>query len=148
MIIPLPSQWSSRPNTRTHGSYFSDRLDAEEKGLELPSGIAVSGRNARCIDEGSPLCLMHHGASMISPRRWITGGWARKISRVGFIGLLKRSSSCPKNCINTCAFAVDYSPFDPDEKDINADPSVISIWEVRAYARLALRRAAVPWKRH
>jgi hypothetical protein len=54
-------------NAQTHGSYFSGRRDAEEKGLELPGGIAVSERNASCTDEGSFLCLIRHGASMISP---------------------------------------------------------------------------------
>jgi hypothetical protein len=54
-------------NARTHGSYFSGRRDAEEKVLELPSGIAVSGRNASWTDKGSLLCLISHDASMISP---------------------------------------------------------------------------------
>jgi hypothetical protein len=54
-------------NAQISGSYFSGRRDAEERELELPSGIVVGRRGAGCADERSLLCLIRHGASMTSP---------------------------------------------------------------------------------
>jgi hypothetical protein len=53
-------------NARTHGPHFSGRRNAEKRWLQLPIEIVVSARNVDYIDEGSLLCLIRRGASMMS----------------------------------------------------------------------------------
>jgi hypothetical protein len=81
-------------------------------------------------------------------RKLITWGIGQKnLASVSLVGLLKGRSSCRKSRRHSPASTVDYIPFDTDEKDINGGPSIVSIWDVRAYVRLSSRGDRCPLRK-
>jgi hypothetical protein len=82
------------------------------------------------------------------PRKLATRGIGEKdLATVHLVRLLKGKSSCRKNCIKTRASTVDYIPIDTDEKEINAGPSIVSVWDVRTCVRLSSRGNRCPLRK-